>query len=76
MDRIITSTSSPILQNLVGMIDAFGPRHLADVDQPFDARFELHERTVTHHVHDLTVVLLADFVLLFDVVPRIRLASA
>ena len=55
------------------MVDAFGPRHLADVHQSFDPGFELHKSAVTHHVDDLTVVLLIDFVLFLDVVPRIGL---
>ena len=40
------------VHQLARMADALGPRHLADVDQAFDAVFELHERAVAHHVDD------------------------
>ena len=32
---------------------ALGPAHLADVDQSFDARLDLHECAVVRHAHDL-----------------------
>ena len=40
------------VHQLAGMADALGPRHLADVDQAFDALFELDERAVAHDVDD------------------------
>ena len=40
------------LNQFVRMADALGPAHFADVHQPFDALFELDERTVAHHVDD------------------------
>ena len=57
----------------VGVIDPFRPRHLADVDQAFDTRFQLDERTIAHHVHDTAAVSRALGVLLLHVVPRVRL---
>jgi hypothetical protein len=41
------------VEDLRGMLDALAPRHLADVDQPFDARLELDERTVIGKADDL-----------------------
>ena len=38
------------LHQFAGMIDALGPGHFADVHQAFDARLELDEGTVAHHV--------------------------
>ena len=40
------------LHQFAGMADALGPGHFADVDQAFDALFELDERAVAHHVDD------------------------
>src|SRR5690606_22983493 len=44
------------LHQFAGMADALGPRHLADVHQPFDPRFELDEGAIAHHVDDLSLV--------------------
>ena len=33
-----------------GMIDAFGPRHFADMDQPFDSVLQFDEGSIGHHV--------------------------
>src|SRR5206468_9873571 len=41
---------------LAGMVDAFGPGHLADVDQALDARLQLDEGTVAHDVDHLAGV--------------------
>ena len=38
----------------VGVVDAFGPGHFADVHEAFDAVFELHEGAVGHHVYHFT----------------------
>src|SRR5262249_14166391 len=54
------------------VVDALGPAHLADVDQPLDARFQLDEGAVAHDVDDLAGVPAADGVLLLDVLPRAR----
>ena len=54
------------------MVDALGPRKLADVDQAFDAGLEFHERAVRQDIDDLAVHLIADRVTLVDRVPGIR----
>src|SRR5207249_1934870 len=41
------------VQDLRRMFDALAPRHLADVDEPLDARLELHERAVVGQADDL-----------------------
>src|SRR5688572_17309088 len=41
------------VQDLRRVLDALAPRHFADMDQPFDARFELDERAVVGEAHDL-----------------------
>ncbi len=61
------------LNQFVRMIDAASPGHFADVDQTFDARFELDEGTVAHHIHDFALDDRAHWVLLFDVVPGVAL---
>ena len=53
------------------MLDALAPRHLADVDQPFDARFELDERAVVGQAHDLAAHARADRIAVHHVRPRI-----
>ena len=58
------------LDQLGGVIDPAGPRHLADVDQPLDARLEADEGTVGHDVHDLAAGLGPHRELLLDHVPR------
>ncbi len=60
------------VDHFVGMIDPFDPRHLADVNKTFDARFEFHERTISHDIDNFALVLGALRVTLFDVVPWIR----
>ena len=52
------------------MIDALGPRHLADMNQSLNAVFQLHEGTVRHHIDHFATNLRADRVLGLDVVPR------
>ncbi|MNN13070.1 hypothetical protein D3C81_1260890 [compost metagenome] len=52
-----------------------GPGHFRNVDQAFDAGFQLNERTVIGDVRDAARVLGVDRVLGFDAVPRIRLPS-
>src|SRR5438067_678793 len=42
--------------DLGGMIDALGPGHLGDMDEAFDALFELAEGAIGHDVDDLGVV--------------------
>ena len=41
------------VQDLRRVLDALAPRHLADVDQPFDAGLELDERAVVGEADDL-----------------------
>src|SRR5439155_10043330 len=41
------------VEDLRRMLDTLAPRHLADVDQPFDTRLELDERAVVREAHDL-----------------------
>ena len=53
------------------MLDALAPRHLADVDQPLDARLELDERAVVGEAHDLAAHARADRIALHHVRPRI-----
>src|SRR5262249_13418727 len=55
--------------NFTRMIDALGPAHLADVNQAFDAGFQLDEGAVTHDVDDLAGVAAANGILLFNVLP-------
>ena len=52
------------------MIDSFGPGHFADVDKPFDAVFEFHEGTVSHHVHYFSGDTRFDREFVFDTLPR------
>src|SRR5262249_44652721 len=47
-----------------GIVDAFGPAHLADVDQALEARLQLNEGAIVHHVDDLAAVPAAHGVLL------------
>ena len=53
------------------MLDALAPRHLADVDEPFDARLELDERAVVGEADDLAAHARADRVALHHVRPRV-----
>src|SRR4051812_43291304 len=59
------------VENLRGVLDALAPRHLADVDQAFDARLELDERAVVGEADDLAREARADRVALDHVRPRI-----
>ncbi len=42
------------------VINALGPGHFGNVDQTFDAVFQLHEGTVRHNVDDFAGDLFAD----------------
>ena len=59
------------LRDLAGVVDPPGPAHLGDVDQPLDARLELDEGAVAHHVDDLAGDPGADGVLLGDLFPGV-----
>ena len=52
------------------MPDALRPGHFADMDQPFDALFEFHERSVAHHVDDCASDLCTNGVFILDFFPR------
>ena len=56
--------------HFAGMVDALGPRHLADVHQPLDAFLQLAERAVGHDVDHLGIVNAADGISLLDIFPR------
>ena len=58
------------LDEFCWVIDTLGPGHFGNVDEAFDAVFQLHERTVSHHVDDFAGNPLADRVFGFDAVPR------
>src|SRR5262249_8584535 len=60
------------LDQLVGVVEALSPGHLADVDEALDPPLELDECTVGHHVDDLAKVPTAHRVLVGDVGPRAR----
>ena len=59
------------VEDLRRVLDALAPRHLADVDQPFDARLELDERAVVGEADDLAAHARADRIALHHVRPRI-----
>src|SRR5579872_4413744 len=59
------------VEDLRRVLDALAPRHLADVDQAFDARLEFDERAVVGEAHDLAGEPRADRVALDHVRPRI-----
>ena len=40
-----------LVEDLAGVLDALGPRHLGDVDQALDPLLHLHERTVVGEAH-------------------------
>ena len=61
------------LEDVRRLLDALGPGEFGDVDEAFDAAFDLDERTVGDEVDDLAVDLLADGVALLDAFPRIGL---
>src|SRR5690625_2477410 len=53
------------------MTDTFGPAHLADVNEAFEARLDLDERTERREVGDLAGDLLTDVVVDEHFVPRV-----
>ena len=53
-----------------GVVDAFGPGHLGDVNQTLDTVLQLHKGAVGHDVHDLANVARFDRVASLDTVPR------
>src|SRR5262245_60321677 len=59
------------VEDLRRMLDALAPRHLADVDEPLDARLELDERAVVGQAHDLAREARAHRVPLDHVRPRV-----
>ena len=59
------------VQDLRRVLDALAPRHLADVNQPLDARLELDERAVVGQADDLAADPRADRIALDDVRPRV-----
>src|SRR5262245_13475431 len=59
------------VEDLRRVLDALAPRHLAHVDQPFDARLELDERAVVGEAHDLAAHARADGIALLHRGPRI-----
>jgi len=61
------------LEDVGRLLDALGPGEFGDVDEAFDAAFDLDERAVGDEVDDLAVDLLADGVALLDAFPRVRL---
>src|SRR3546814_6895200 len=66
--------SSDLVANLhdLGRIDVLvGPVHFRNVDQAFDARFDLDERAVIGDVGDLAEQTGAFRITTFDVAPRI-----
>ena len=60
-----------LLEHVARFGDALGPGKFGDVDEAFDAGFELHKRAVRHEADDLALDLRADGELRFDAVPRI-----
>src|SRR5207302_1525257 len=62
-----------LLHDFRRMLDALGPRHVGDVDQAFDAGFELDERAVVRDRDDLALHARSNRILRGDVLPRIGL---
>src|SRR5688572_10663124 len=62
-----------LLHDFGRMLDALGPRHVGDVDQPVDARLDLHERAERREVADLAAEPRADRILLRQCHPGILL---
>jgi len=65
LDRASTSRTWHLdldadLEQFGGVLDLLGPAHLADVDEAFDARFELDEGAVVGEAHHLAAHPLAD----------------
>ena len=67
------SISSPMRDQLRGVLDVARPAHLGDVHQTLDALLQLDERAVVGDRDHLAAHARADRVLLLDVLPRIRL---
>src|SRR4051794_1264480 len=59
------------VQDLRRMLDALAPRHLADVDQPFDAGLEFDEGAIIGEADHLAAHARADRIALHDVRPRV-----
>src|SRR5688572_15839268 len=59
------------VQDLRRVLDALAPRHLGDVDEPFDARLELDERAIVGEADDLARHTRADRIAIGHVRPRI-----
>src|SRR5690606_10031353 len=55
------------------MFDLLGPRHFRDVDETFNTRLKLNERTVIGEAHDLTFYELTNWIRFSCVAPRIFL---
>src|SRR5262249_18338447 len=60
------------LHEFGGMIDASRPAHLANMDEPFDAWFQLHEGAVGHDVDHFALVAAGDRVLALHTLPGAR----
>ncbi len=56
--------------------DALGPGEFGHADEAFHTLFDLHKRAVGQEARDLALDLLADGEAIFDLVRRVRLASA
>ena len=54
------------------MLHALGPGHLADMNQAFNALFELHKCTVVRHADNAAMHMGSDRVALYGVEPGIR----
>src|SRR5579871_5444761 len=59
--------------DLAGVHVLLGPRHFGDVDEAFDAGFELHEGAVVGDVGDAALHFRAHRIFRFDALPRIAL---
>src|SRR3989442_13203196 len=62
-----------LLHDLRRMLDALGPRHVRDVNQPVDPRLDFDERAERREVADLAAQPRADRILLRERHPRILL---
>src|SRR5262249_4721185 len=59
------------VENFRRVLDAFAPRHLGDVDQTFDARFQLDKRAVVGEADHLAAHARADRIPILHRRPRI-----
>ena len=57
------------LNTFARMVDAAGPGHLGDVDEPFDALFDSNEGSVGHQIDHGSLHAATDRVLLLDLLP-------